>query len=246
MSLRGYHTANQIIDEALVGIRDFDRINYKEAAVHFLAGYRDFKLFEAGAQIKDAYRDVTTINTVNFPEDLLRLVDVAVTVNGEYFSFTKSENLVLPITDPLDSTLDTDRGEDDTIDRSPSYGYGTKGSNVEYYYREDRTNRRIVLSRMALDLAKYHNRSEVIVRYVSTGMDDFNTTYIADDAANLLSSYVLYKLVSARPDVYNMNYMMLKKEDYLENLAMYRSLEMPSLTDLEDMIMETSGQNVKR
>ena len=246
MSARGFHTANQLIDEALVGIRDFDRINYKEASVLFLSAFREFQLFEAGAQVKEAWRDITAINTVNFPEDLMRLIDVSVVVDGEYFPFTRSDKLVDPITDPLDGVRDADRGEDDTLRRTPSYGYGTKGQNVEYYYKEDRTKRRIILSRMAVDQTLFADRTEVLVRYVSTGMEDFNKTYIADDAANLLIAYVLYKLVSARPDKYNGGYMAMKKEDYIEQLRMYRALEMPSLQDLEDMIYETSSQNVRR
>jgi hypothetical protein len=243
--MKGFHTANQLIDEALVNIRDFERINYKEAAVYFLAGYREFQLFEAGAQVKEARVNISPINTVSFPEDLLRLIDVNVVIDGEYFSFTRSDKLI-GVSDPLDASLNSDRGEDDTINRTPSTGYGTKGSNLEYYYREDRTKRRVILSRMALDKALFADRTEVLIRYVSYNMDDFNSTYIADDAANLLIAYVVSKLVSARPDKYNGGYMAMKKGEYVEQLRMYRALEMPSLQDLEDMIYETSSQNVRR
>jgi len=244
--MKGVLTPNNIIDEALVEIRDFERANFKEASVYFLKGWRDFQIFEAGAQVKEAWRDITAINTVPFPEDLLRLIDVSIVLDGEYFSFTKSDILVDPITDPLDKTRDTTRGEDDTLRRSPSVGYGAQGNNLEYYYKEDRAKRRIILSRMALDQTLFADRTEVLVRYVATGMDDFNSTYIAADAGNMLVAYVAYKLVQARPEKYNPTYMAVKKEEYIEHLRMYRALEMPSLQELEDMIYESSGQNVRR
>jgi hypothetical protein len=243
--LKGYHTAENIIKEALVEFRDVELINYKEAGMYFLKGYRDFQLFEAGAQIKEDWRPLTPINTVNFPEDLLRLISVGVTVDGEFFSFTRTDKMRIP-SDPLDKELDSTRGEDTEISRSPSFGYGTKAQNLEYYYKEDRERRRIILNRIAIDKTLFADRSEVMVKYVSTGIEDFKTTYIADDAANLLSSYVLYKLIFARPDLHSQGYIAMRRQDYIEQLTMYRALELPSLDDLENMIYETSGQNVRR
>lgn len=245
MAVKGFHSADAIIKEALVEIQDAEMVNYAEAALYFMKGFRDFELFEAGGQIQEAYRNVSAINTVPFPEDLLRLISVGVLVDSEFFPFTRTDKLRLP-SDPLDIALNTDRNEDSTIDRSPTVGYGTKGINVEYYFREDRANRRIVLSRAAVDQTLFADRGEVLIKYVSTGITDYNTTVIADDAANLLGSYVVYKLISARPDKYSMGYMSLKKEEYIENLKMYRALELPSLQELEDLIYETSSQNVRR
>jgi len=246
MAVKGYHSGEQIILESLANIRDFDQLYYKEAAMYFLSAWREFQLFESGGQVKTAWRPITPINTVNYPEDLMRLIDVSIIDNGEYFSFTKSDKLADPITDPLDLVRDDTRGETQNVNRFPVAGYGAKGSNLEYYYKEDKQRRRVVLSRMAVDKTIYADRSEVLLRYVSSGIDDFATTYIADDAANMLIAYVVYKLVKSRPDKYSLGYVSMMKEDYIEQLRMYRALEMPSLDELEDMIYESSGQNVRR
>lgn len=242
---KGYLTANQLINESLIEVNDIDRKYYKEAAMYFMKGYRDFQLFEAVGQVNEAWCPITAVNTINYPEDAIRVLDVNILINGEYFSFTRSEKLA-DVSDPLDKARNTTRGEDETISRDPSYGYGTKGSNLEYYFKDDKKERRIVLSRMAVDQTRFADRTEALVRYVSDGINDLNTTNVAKDAANLLTSYVVYKLVSTRPDKYNLGYMSLKKEEYIENLKMYRALEMPSLQDLEDMIYETSSQNIRR
>jgi len=240
---KGFHSVDNIVREALIEIRDFEAVNYAEAAHYLMKGFRDFQLFHNHGSIKEAWRPVTAINTCNFPEDLLRLIKVGVIVDGEFFPFTRADDLVNP-SDPLDLSLTAD--ENTTIDRTPSYGYGARAHNLEYYYKEDRSNRRVILNRVSVDKTAFADRQEVLFKYVSNGVEDFNTTYIPDDAANLLSSYVVYKLVSARPDEHNMNYIMLKKEDYIEAKRAYDMLEMPSLQDLEDMLYENSGQNVRR
>lgn len=244
--MKGYYTANQIIDEALAGIRDFDRRSYGEAAMYFLRGYRDFALFHAGGQVKETWRSITAVNTVPYPEDLMRLLSVGINSDGEFFSFTRSDKIVSPVSNPLGDAFDTTRDEGDTLRRVPATGYGAMGQNVEYYYKDDRENRRVILSRMALDLIQFADRSEVLFRYVSNGVDDLDKTYITNDAANLLISYIEWKLVSARPEQYDARYRSEKKEEYIEAQRMYDVLELPSIDELEDVIYETSSQNVRR
>ena len=242
----GFHTGQQIINESLLVFGETDRDKYLEGAMYFARGYRDFKLFNAGAQIKEAYRDVSAVNTVSFPEDLLRLIEIGVLNNGEFFSFTRAETLVDP-SDPLDSAFNTDREEGYNINRSPVSGYGAKGTNVEYYYKEDRESRRVILSRIAVDLTRFADRSEVLFRYVSNGIsDDLSKTIIASDAANMLTSYIVWKMVEARPKDFPMNYILLKKEDFIEERKKYETLELPSLANMIDVVYETSAQTVRR
>ena len=246
MALEGYQSAESVINESLVMVRDFDRKYYKEAAFYFLRGFREYKLFRATGQVKESWEAVTAIETVNYPKGLIKLIEAGVMVDGEFFSFTKSNDLVTLISDPLDLSLDSDRGEGDDIKRSPSVGYGAKGNNLEYYYKEDNANRRIKLSRMALDTALYANRSEVLLRYISMEIDDFRSTYVPGDAVNLLTAYVVYHICLSRPDKYDKGYIMMRKEDLREENEKYHSLSLPSIQELEDMLYENSGQNVRR
>lgn len=242
---KGYLTAEQLINESLAEIRDFDRKYFQEAAMYFMRGYREFMLFEAVGQVAEKWCAITSVNTVNYPEDAMRIIDLSVLVNGEYFPFTRADNIA-DVSDPLDKARNTSRGEDVTLEREPSYGYGMKGVNLEYYYKDDKDKRRLVLSRVSLDKLMFADRAEVLVRYVSEGITDLNTANIAKDAANLLMAYVVYKLVASRPDKYNNPYIAFKKEEYVEQLKMYRALNMPSLQELSDMIYETSGQNARK
>lgn len=246
MSAKGYYTANQIIDEALAGVRDFNRNRYEEAAMYFGSGYRDFRLFQDSGSIKESWETITDINTVNYPKDAERIVAVGIVKDKELFTFTEAKDMVSPITSPIDASLDSDREEDETLYRTPTSGYAAKGVNVEYYYKDDRKKRRIVLGRAAVDLTRFADSSEVLLRFVSNDMDNLDTLYIPNEAANLLISYIEYKLVQSMPEKYDRAYRFDKKENYHEAMKMYEALELPSLQELADMIYETSGQSVRR
>lgn len=244
--IEGYYTGNQLIDESLAGVRDFSRKYYNEAAMYFMRGYRDFRIFNDSGSIKDAWCTVTAINTVNYPKDAIRIISVGIIADGEFFTFTRSDDLVSPLTSPIDESLDSDRGEDDTLRRTPTVGYGAKGTNVEYYFKDEQQKRRIVLSRIAVDVSRFAARSEVLIKYVSDGVDNLDELYIPNDAANMLIAYIEYKLVESRPDVYSRAYAMDKKESYYEARNMYDALQMPTLQELIDVVYETSSQNVRR
>jgi hypothetical protein len=241
----GFRTANQIINESLASVRDFDRKYYNEAAMYFDRGYREFKLFN-DSSFKESWETITAINTVNYPKDAIRLLSVGVVSDGEMFTFTRSDDMVAPITSPIDSFLDSDRGEDDTLRRVPQIGYGAKSVNVEYYYFDDRKKRRIVLGRAAVDVSRFAARGEVLVRYVANEVDNLDALHIPDDASNLLIAYIEYKLVESRPDKYDRGYMAEKKQNYREEVRRYEALELPSLQDMIDVIYETSGQTPRR
>lgn len=244
--MKGYQTAEQVVNEALAMVRDFDRVYYNEAALYFIRGFREFRLFKSTGQVKESWEIVTPIDTVNYPQDLIRLVEAGVVIDGEFFSFTKSDDLVNLISDPLDLTLDEDRDEGETINRSPSVGYNAKANNLEYYYKVDNERRRIKLSRMALDTTLYADKDEVLLRYISSGIDDLKNTYVPGDAVNMLTSYIAYNICFSRPDKYDKGYIMMRKEDLREERNRYDTLRLPSLQELEDMIYETSGQIVRR
>lgn len=246
MGVPGFYTAAQLIDEALAGLRDFDRTYYKEATMYFMRGFRDFKLFSEYGDVQETYQPVTSINTVNYPEDAMRIITLGVVVNRELFTFTRADDLVAPISSPIDNFLDEERGEDGELRRSPTYGYVATAANQEYYFRDDKVKRRLILGRRAVDKTRFADRSEVLVRYISNGVTNFDTTYIPNEAANLLINYIEYKIVDSMPDKYDARYRAERKENYFEARNMYESLQLPTLDELMDMIYETSSQSVRR
>lgn len=79
--LKGFNTARQIIDEALAGIRDFDRKREREAAMYFLRGYREWRIFNSKS-IVEMWLPVTLVKTVNLPDEMLEFLSIGIPVNG--------------------------------------------------------------------------------------------------------------------------------------------------------------------
>lgn len=241
---RAYYIAKDIINEALAGIGDFQREYYMDASMQFMRGYRDFALFNSFEE-KEAWLTVNMLNyTVKIPEDCLRVDEIGVSINGEIFTFTESKNMVSP-SDPLDSQLLTDRNEDEAISRTPTSGYGTKGSNQEYYFKVNEAKRRIELNRLAVDKTRFADRTEVLLKYVSNDITDLNEARIGGDAANMLIAYVEWKVVASLPEKYDRFYRAEKKMDFEDAERKYRMLLMPSVQEMMDVIYETSSQNVR-
>jgi|SRR3990172_2848862 len=242
--MKAYYTAEQIINEALVGIGDAERRNYQVAAMYFMRGYRDFALFNS-VQFKESWLTINTQNrTVKLPEDCLHVDKLGLIINGEIFTFTESTDMPTP-SDPLNSDLLSDRREDGNIVRIPTTGYGAKGSNLEYYFHVDMRKRRIILNRLFVDKTRLADSSEVLLRYVSNNVENLVEAIIDGDSANMLISYVEWKLISSRPDLYDRGYRAEKKMQFEEDERKYRLLSLPSVQELLDAMYETSGQGVR-
>jgi hypothetical protein len=244
MGIKGFYTANQIVDEALLAVGDNERRRYGEAVMYFHRGYRDFNLFHNEA-VTERWEPITPVHTVNLPEDFVRLLWVGVSLNGELFSFTRSNKIISPVDSPLDETLDESRGETEAIVRTPTSGYGAKAVNMEYYYTLDLERRRLVLKRPAIAVTKSSDRSEVLIGYVSHGVRQMDNTYIYADAANMLVAFIEWKLTEGKAGSVPAYLIEMKKQNYIESQRMYETLNMPSIDELYDAIYETSGQNVR-
>lgn len=239
---RGYFFGNEVIDNALMHL-GFDRSYYNIGASHFMSVMRDYKLFHV-AQEKESWLNVNSLNyTVQYPDDAIRITDVGVSINREFFPFTEASEMVKP-SDPIGRELLTSRSEADNIQRNTT-GYSAQGLNVEYYYHLDDRKRRIILNRAAVDKTRYADRNEVLVKFVSNDVDNLSETRVGMDAVNMIMAYIEWKLVSNRPKEYSANYIESKRRDFLEAEASYRLLNIPDVGELMDAIYETSGQNIR-
>jgi hypothetical protein len=238
------YTAAQIIDEALMGIQDFDRKRYSEAVMYFGRGFRDYMLFHA-AYVTTKWLPVTAINTVDFPEDYMNMLSIGISRNGEIVTFSKAGRMLNPISDPLQQTLNTTRGEDETIQRLPLSGYNAKGINTDGYFYIDPANERVVLKDSFLIQYSNSDRTEVVMTYVSNGFgDDLRNTYIQSIAANMLISFIEWKLLESDPKT-NANRIMMKQLQYENEADKFDIHSLPDLDELYDVIFQTAGQSAR-
>jgi len=243
--LKGYNPARQIIDEALAGVRDFDRKREREAAMYFLRGYREWRIFNSRSLV-ETWLPVTPIKTVNLPDEMMEFLSIGIPVAGEMFTFTLANGIVAPLEDPLDQALDSTIGEDDELLRSLQYSYGANAVNDEYYFRLDEDGRRVILKKAAMDLYANSDRDEILVRYITTGVSDLDHTMVPGTAYNMLVAYVEWKLVASMPTVYKGDYREEKHREYLHEVEKFQLLDMPTIDELYDVIFETSSQTPRR
>lgn len=234
------YSAQQVVDEALMGIRDFSRKRFAEGAMYFLRGYRDFQLFYA-TSIKEAWVDVSPIKTIDLPGDFLDFISVGIILNGEVWTISKSSKIPAP-SDAMNQAFVDGRGEDDQIFRK-SYKFSAQGANVEGYFNIDTAKNRIVLKDTFLMQYETSPKKEVLLRYVSNGMsDDLRNSFIPAAAVNMMIAYVEWKLIASDPEKHTANLRNDKFNEYLMEAEKFTNLALPTADELLDAIYETSGR----
>lgn len=238
--MKHIYSLEQVAQEALAGIRDFESTRYAEAVMYVMRGLRDFQLFH-GTTIKYSWEKITPIKTVTFPEDYLSFLSIGVPLNGGIFTLTKEKCSLIP-SDPLQTELSTVRGEDEAIKKS-AFGYGSNSSNTEGYFAIDTAHDRIVLKQAFLDFYAQSVRDEILLTYVPSGISgNIRDSYIPTAAANMLIAYVENKLVSSMPEKYPANYRAEKQYNVDAETEKFDLLSLPSIDELYDAIYSTSAQ----
>lgn len=243
--MKALYTAQQVIDEALAGIEDFERNRYQSAAMYFGRGYREFQLYHS-MEIKDSWIPLSSIWTIPLPDDYLGFISVGIAINGEVFSFTREDKTLLPTKDPLRIALDSTTTETDDIVKVPTYGYNAKSFNTKGYFKIDIAQNRIVFKDNFLEQFQNSDRTEVLLRYTSMGMSNLRETYIPGMAANMLIAYIEWKLVASRPKQYPMNFIQMKEQEYKLECSKFDINALPNIDELYDMIYESAGQSARR
>lgn len=243
--MKALYTAQQIIDESLAGIEDYERTRFQAAAMYFGRGYREFLLYHS-TEIKDSWIPMSEIWTIPLPDDYLGFISVGIAIDGRTFSYTKEDKILTPTKDPLRQALDVDTTESADIVKVPTYGYNAKAINIKGYFKIDQRNNRIVFKEQFLQQFQDSDTDEVLLRYTSTGEGNLREIYVPGMAANMLIAYIEWKLVQNRPKQYAMNYIQDKKNDYIMESSMFDINAMPNIDELYDLIYETAGQSVRR
>lgn len=238
------YNCDQLVNEALVGTRDFDGNRYMEAAMYLLRGLRDFQIFH-GASVKQSWEKITPIKTISFPTDYLNFVSLGINIGGKIFTYTKSAKLVMP-SDALGYAINDTRAEGD-FNVAVGYQYGTNGYNCEGYFMLDPAHDRIVLKQEFIDVAATSTREEVLLSYVANGIDgDLKNSFVPGAAANMLIAFIEYKLVASMPEKYPANFRSDKYSEYVIEAEKFDLLALPSVEELYDAIYETSAQGFRR
>lgn len=212
------------------GEEDYER--FKQYAIN---GYREFNKhhYNNAKRVKLTMDDN---HIISFPDDMIKLLNVYVPVNGTYARLTKRDSLV--DTTSLQSgnvTRNEDDGENQDI-LVKIVGYYTQPINGHGYYTEDKRNGRILF------LTDY--RTEVILEYISNGIS------VDDDRIPSVCKQALQAWIMWQNALYDRQYNGMEKETYRQNYIreerLLRQIQMPSLEQLKDEWNNNSTQGIRR
>lgn len=204
---------------------------------HSLLLLQDYMTYDA----PDARTEKVSVNSlgiIDIPTDCIRIKDVCIAKDGEWWTFTERPNKVNTTTTTLgvegqDSTF----GEGVAVKDSALYNFGTRGGINAYYYTVDWKARRIFCDGIVSDT--------VVLRYVSNGIALSGTTYIPSLLVQLLDAYLLLKETYWIPELVRER--QLRQNDFdKERLRVRNLLNSMTADQWRDVIWGTTGQTPQR
>ena len=160
-----------------------DMGNYARYLQWAIRGVKDAHLFHMG-HVKTAELTMTSINTVNLPDDFVSFVMIGIPYKGRLWTSTRDNNLLVP-SDMLcgEDVLDSVDGEDTEIGTGTvTRMFGRQGGVNSEYYKLDLPNNRIIINGL--------DRATAILKYKSTGVALNKNTYIPREAEESIIAYV--------------------------------------------------------
>jgi len=115
--------------------------------------------------------------------------------------------------------------------------YGTRGGSNPYRFKPDDKTRKFYLDGRIPD--------EVILTYISTGIDDATTNYIPVYMERVLEKYLDWQLAMNDPQSH-LGYRDMCKRDYMDALREVKKFKAPTFGEVKDTILKTMSQSIRR
>jgi hypothetical protein len=256
MDTRGLITLRYSVMNTLNELEDYSMRNYKRFIQLAIDGYRGLHIKHLNS-VKVAYLPVDMeMKTVQFPSDYVEYVKIAVSLNGQVWTLTRNDKLHLPR--EFDCGLDVPsilRGETQNIDTTVWGGYyftdhlymgrwvtdmfGIGGGFNSAYYRIDEERRQIVLNGTIPN-------NEIILEYVSTGIDLNEDTLVPVQALDALKAYIHWKNIEYKTTVPMGEKQRKEQLYYVEAMKLDSFEDMLTLDEYFDQLYESTKQTPKR
>lgn len=159
-----------------------DYITYLANALKMLTDF----MIHSSNEYRSEKTAVNALGIIEMPNDLIRLKDVCVPRNGEWWTMTERPAKVNTTTTTLGvEGQDTDFGEGVAVRDGITTTYGALGAVNDYYYTVDYKARRIFCDGIVSDT--------VLLQYVSSGINATEATYIPILIVPMLEAYLLWR-----------------------------------------------------
>lgn len=213
-------------------------------------GFRDLKLY-AAPNVKVAYIKITDAGIVYYPADMVTYTKVAIRHGRRLITLTRDERLAMPEslkvcdTPPhkLGALHEQQLGQwyfpDHVHNGSVVSGLFSLGGgvNAEGYYRDDPDRRQIYIAGGA--------GGEVVMEYVSNGVDLCGDTYIGAQWVEPVKMYIHWKRLDFSPTV-PMNEKRWRYNNYSAAIEKAKTVNSPSEEEFFDLVWAGHKQTPKR
>lgn len=196
---QGQTTILYVVMSVLNRLRDYSMRHYSFLEQIIIEGYTEMNLWHLD-NIEVVYLRMSEAKTVDVPADFIDWLRVGVPINGKLRVLTHHDKILLPRTfadgEPVGNTDDNTGAINDGVYFTDHFRngqfvgglYGMPGGVDMSYYRYDRENRQIIFSGSI-------PRGEIVLEYLSTGVNVQGTTVIPKEVVPALRAYALWQII---------------------------------------------------
>ena len=245
----GTTTINYVVMSILNRLRDYSMRDYSYIQQLVIEGYTELSLWHL-ENIEVVYLRMSAAKTVDLPADFVDYVKIGIPVQGRIRVLTQDKSILFPR--KLEDGADVGNTDDPDTPTGAIYFvdhfrggqfvgglYGLTGGVDQAYYRIDKERRQIVFSGSV-------TRSEIVLEYISSGVNLQGTTVIPREAVPALRQYVLWQMIENDPKV-NGNEKERKKQQYEEQVEALRSFQyIITPEEYKRMVYRSTKQGIKR
>jgi hypothetical protein len=247
----GVVTLNYIVMSILNRIKDYsmrDYLHYMQLAIE---GFTELSLWHL-SNIEVVYLRMNLAKVVSLPADYVDYLKIGIPINGKLRVLTKHDNILLPRTfEDGESVGNTD--SDNTTDpnsvvffsdhfRNGSFVgglFGLPGGIDDAYYRIDKERRTITFSGIV-------DRSEIVLEYVSSGINVAGSTVIPREAAESLRTWIIWQTKENNPRL-SLSDKMRAEQNHDKAIAAFDFFQGAfTIDEYKRMIWGTTFQSIKR
>jgi hypothetical protein len=211
-------------------------VAFKQLAIR---GYRELNITTLQEGVYYTWNTLDSNYIVALDDEVVKVIDVFVPVNGEMWSLTRQDTIVPTTTLSNGSTtLDPDRGEGDDIYPVEGLGFASSGGiNYEGYYTYDNQNRRLIFRNV-------QQLTEVLVMYTTSGVSLTEETYIPSYAEAAVTAYIRwqYETFKLKP---NYNIVVSHKEEFERQKSICRGV-LFNFSEFKDAVFSQMTRSFRR
>ncbi len=248
----GTATITYIVMSVLNRLRDYSMRHYSFLEQIVIEGYTDLNLWHLN-NIEVVYYKMSDAKSVPLPPDFVDYCKVGIPIGGKIRVITRNPNILLPRTyedtDPEEEVGHTDA--DNTSSGAIFFvDHFRNGQFVAGLYGLpgglDHTEWNIDWERRQLVFGGSIPRTEIVLEYISSGINLSGGTIIPREAAPALRQYALWQIIENDHKV-SANEKERKKQQYEEQVEALRSFQSTfTIDDYKRSVWRSTHQSIKR